>query len=1088
MSGAVLLYGSRRPLDQFGRVPDLLRGRGVDVMYERLWGDRELRMGLHAQAEVIGRADLVAFADLTQNMHLRPTRIARRLGKPTALLVDGVVEFASTFMNPWMGPEHLRPASQDVVMALGPLQGTLLRAMGNDPVITGLPRLDGFAERVRRVREASDGAGDGDGWLLVATANTPALSDAALSRLGRALAEIRAAAVRHGIVVRWRIDGSIARVLGVEPDGSPLEASIAGACAVVTTASTLAVESMMAGVPTGLLHPHPWPLWVPGAWEWRPDYPELDADAGAMRAAMARSAAVRVEAERAIGTIIDGHDVVVAGGAARTERQADEFIRALRTPDAARMALQGRLLEHMWTAESSEAVARLFEGVVRQPQMVVRSSIAVPGLARVSSSAAVKRRKRVVSLIMCGKSPVGGVTNWSIRMGRAFAANPGLGYEFHTVAIGTDPLNFEVSNLPEDASDPSLHACVLDPASGTHERVRQIESCVRALDPDVLIPNYDDESFAVAAGLHVRGVRCLAIAHVEDPDILRCYREFDCWEAGVGVSRACVRQLESVADGRPVSQIVYGVPVAKAPRRADRVGPIRLAYLGRMVQHQKRIFDLIGLLERLEELGVDYRFDVVGDGPDARAWIGRVRAMGLLDRRVFVHGRRSMEWVESFLPTVDCSVLVSGWEGTSIAMLEAMGAGVVPCVTAVSSGVGEWIEDGVNGVVVPVGCTGLMAKRIATLASDRNEIDRLGAGAHRRMVERRMTLGDMAARYASIFDGLLGSPRRVLPVTDTSVRLPDRSVWSPRVPDDVDEADQWVLGRLVQAGYQRISTGAAQPGCDAVFVPSSHRRPDLESVQAWRREGLGVGVAPNLCVESSVLGVQSALDRLTRQGCRKIAVFGGGTQSAALIPLIRGGAPIVGWIDDSAPPGTTHVGLPVSRFDEARASLCPDGVLFNTDRFEPLLAWRCEGWPGVRIAAVCRDDAVLRTCVERIQTARARVERGDLVYSVCDGDTLAYGHVMNASRTILVDRLAETVAEAPLPSLVFVASQAPQEAVLGLMRGWVDRGVDVLFGLVSSLDNSVIDQVDQGLGEPVQTESLAATAGDAARKPASLGV
>lgn len=182
------------------------------------------------------------------------------------------------------------------------------------------------------------------------------------------------------------------------------------------------------------------------------------------------------------------------------------------------------------------------------------------------------------------------------------------------------------------------------------------------------------------------------------------------------------------------------------------------------------------------------------------------------------------------------------------------------------------------------------------------------------------------------------------------------------------------------------------------------------------------------------------------------------------------------------------MGLPVSRFDDALASLGPDGVLLNTDRFEPLLAWRCDGWAGVRLAAVCRDDAVLRVGVERIRAARACVERGGLVYAVCDGDTLAYGPAINASRTILVDQLVETVKEAPLPSLVFVASQAPRDAVLGLLRGWTDRGVGVLFGLVSALDDGAVDQIDDGPGESVEAESLAATAGDCVRKPVSLRV
>ena len=55
-----------------------------------------------------------------------------------------------------------------------------------------------------------------------------------------------------------------------------------------------------------------------------------------------------------------------------------------------------------------------------------------------------------------------------------------------------------------------------------------------------------------------------------------------------------------------------------------------------------------------------------------------------------------------FLNEQDIYLNFSEYEGTSLTMLEAMASGCVPVVTDVS-GVSDFIEDGVNGLVSDIG-------------------------------------------------------------------------------------------------------------------------------------------------------------------------------------------------------------------------------------------------------------------------------------------------------------------------------------------------------------------------------------------------
>jgi glycosyltransferase involved in cell wall biosynthesis len=162
---------------------------------------------------------------------------------------------------------------------------------------------------------------------------------------------------------------------------------------------------------------------------------------------------------------------------------------------------------------------------------------------------------------------------------------------------------------------------------------------------------------------------------------------------------ACVndRIAERVMQARPelspdrLLRVLYPIdPPADLPRPARPWGsPLRLGFCGRLAHEQKRVDRIPELVSRLEAAGIDYRLEFLGDGPE-RSWL----ETRLPDRkRVVFHGRKSGAEYWNIVSSWDALLFVSDYEGTPIALLEAMAAGVIPIHPAIGSGGDRYAVD-----------------------------------------------------------------------------------------------------------------------------------------------------------------------------------------------------------------------------------------------------------------------------------------------------------------------------------------------------------------------------------------------------------
>lgn len=557
--------------------------------------------------------------------------------------------------------------------------------------------------------------------------------------------------------------------------------------------------------------------------------------------------------------------------------------------------------------------------------------------------------RRVVSVVSFEESPLGGVTSFSQRLADAFADRHDLGYDAHTLFVAWDASSAARAHamLGERAS-----LCVLDRSRPMHAVLDHLRAAIELCDPDLVLPNYTDANAMVAAQLRHTGVRCVAIGHTDDDSYRELLLQSE-WDGAVAVSESIRAWLDPLAGARPCDTIVYGVPIAEMPREPLPGGPLEIAYLGRVVQPQKRVMDLVPVMAALAERGVAANLHIVGDGPALGALRRAFASRDLPGIRVAFHGERDAAWVSAFLPRIDVSLLVSEAEGTSISMLEAMGAGVVPAVTAVASGVSEWIEPRTSGVVAPIGDAHAMADELSWLAQDRQRLVSLGAAAHRRVAASQSTQR-MAERYASLFDRVVAAPASREPdIAGVTPIEPLR--WASCEAAEPSEELAWTEWRLREAGFERISTsehgGAA---CDVIVQRSS------DSIDAWAGAGVPVvRVGQRACRDDLIPFVE----RLVEEGCRRIAIYGLGrhTQWRAGV-FDRDDLPIVGIIDDTPPPSGEAFGLPVVTVDAAIDRFRPDAVLLSSDAWESAMADR----------ALPLEAAGVRVCRiygERLQAA-----------------------------------------------------------------------------------------------------------------------
>jgi glycosyltransferase involved in cell wall biosynthesis len=189
--------------------------------------------------------------------------------------------------------------------------------------------------------------------------------------------------------------------------------------------------------------------------------------------------------------------------------------------------------------------------------------------------------------------------------------------------------------------------------------------------------------------------------------------------------RAAVLRIAPQARVAVVGNAVHVPPLTAPPSRSAA----SVLFMGRLHEH-KGIFDLVRAMPAVLAVLPKARFVFAGDG--------EVDALRALAAELGVeHAVQLPGWVDGaakrrLLAEAELFVLPTYFEALSVALLEAMSCGV-PIVSTPVGGIPDFIDDGVEGLLVPPGPGTALADAILAVLQDPALRRRLREQAHARV-------------------------------------------------------------------------------------------------------------------------------------------------------------------------------------------------------------------------------------------------------------------------------------------------------------------------------------------------------------------
>jgi glycosyltransferase involved in cell wall biosynthesis len=292
------------------------------------------------------------------------------------------------------------------------------------------------------------------------------------------------------------------------------------------------------------------------------------------------------------------------------------------------------------------------------------------------------------------------------------------------------------------------------------------------------------------------GVIRLGIIQSHDPGPYELVPHFVPWlDAMVGVSVEICEHLRSLpcCGSLRIEHIPYGIHFGPLTTRRTRgkEEPLRVVYLGRLAEVQKRISRLARLIRLLDEQKASVKFTIVGTGPDEAEFRRSVAGCSSVAMLGMVPNRE----VAGLLREQDVHILLSDFEGLPVSLLEAMGEGVVPVISNLPGGL-DGLVGPETGFRVPIGDVEAAAKVIRDLAADRERLARLSA-AGQVLVRKQFSAERMTERFLA----LIGE------APDPPAAWPEQV----RVPVPKMLTHPWLFGgvpRTIRRGLKRLRAAA----------------------------------------------------------------------------------------------------------------------------------------------------------------------------------------------------------------------------------------------------------------------------------------
>ena len=317
-------------------------------------------------------------------------------------------------------------------------------------------------------------------------------------------------------------------------------------------------------------------------------------------------------------------------------------------------------------------------------------------------------------------------------------------------------------HIKYQVSYPNLPITPLFNLTGSAEgRRRAICSYLLAKNPDLvvgvnIVDLYPSVCRARSKGFLGKVVQTL---HAIDFDLLADINMYsssiDAVIATNNLSCSLVENYSRISPSR-VFYAPYGVNPFSNHINKDS-SSLRIAWVGRLEQSQKRVRDIVGILCSLENLDVSVNLTIVGDGPEALSLEAELEPWIRSGVVVMLGPLSSSELARNVYATHHVLLITSSWETGPIVAWEAMAAGMaVVSSSYVGSGLEKALIHDQTALLFPVGDLDQAAHHLARL-QDTSLLQRL-SHAGKELVDHRYTIQTSCKAWIDSFEAVLQLP------------------------------------------------------------------------------------------------------------------------------------------------------------------------------------------------------------------------------------------------------------------------------------------------------------------------------------------
>ena len=335
--------------------------------------------------------------------------------------------------------------------------------------------------------------------------------------------------------------------------------------------------------------------------------------------------------------------------------------------------------------------------------------------------------------------------------------------------------------------------------TGTSEGRREaLRAGIRSVKPDLVITLNAADALAVVAEWRSSGEvspRIAVSAQMVDEGLLQDIAAFSDVLDAVICTNALTSQLVIERGGMPPERVCYGpygvaIPQLGLPTHTiDTAGRLQLFYVGRIDWPDKRVYDLVSILDELEARAVPFTLTVIGSGPDEAEFRRRMQVR-VQDGSVQCIGRLAPEEIWPRIHAAGGVLLLTSWTDTGpFVVFEAM-AWHVPVVSSryYGSGLERALRHAETAMLFPIGDAPAAADCLEQIWTDQS--------LHRRLIQ---NAGQLVRDRYSLEKSIVEWDRVFRSVLEMPMRTGSPEQGRPSVPDQVtvsaqpSENDEWPL-------------------------------------------------------------------------------------------------------------------------------------------------------------------------------------------------------------------------------------------------------------------------------------------------------